>query len=89
MNKFDDKVDFTQQLVIKLLSKADNEHWNANDIYDVGCWFIGDVIGSLAQLRVIPLDELEERIKETLSNYLTDVFDNIGKQEQENSEKAN
>ena len=87
MKTTDDKILLTQELVSELAERASKKCWKPADVFDVGCWFLADVIGMVSEHRLVSIDELQRRTKEKLSDYLDDVFDNIRQIENEIKEE--
>lgn len=75
--KQQDKGKFVETLMDMYEEKAQESEWNPNDAFDVACWFLGDMVLSLADKKIIPLDELRKRVKEKTADWLDDVFSQI------------
>lgn len=75
--KHDDKVKFVGKL-LNLYDKTHNRNkWNENDMFDVLCWFAGELIVRIAEAHIIPEDELKERIKAKFNEQVDEVFEQI------------
>lgn len=70
-----------EKLLERLLSLYDNKaeecQWNPNDAFDMACWFLGEIIVTLAKQEIIPIDELHKRTKRKTAELIDDVFRQI------------
>ena len=76
-DKHDNKVKLVDELLDRYLKEYDKNEWNENDTFDVACWFFGRIIIRLYEANIIPEEELKERLKAKLIEYVDDVFKQI------------
>lgn len=76
-DKHDNKVKLVDELLDRYFKEYDKNEWNGNDAFDVACWFLGEIIIRLCEANIIPEEELKERIKAKLIEYVDDVFKQI------------
>lgn len=76
-----DKQKEKEQLVEELMDSYEDSYfengWNPNDTFDVACWFLGDMIMKLEADHIIPREELQQRIKQKLDEWVDNVFQQI------------
>ena len=76
-DKHDDKVKLVEKLMGMYVKKHNKNLWNENDMFDVCCWFVGEMILKICDAQIIPIEELHERINKKLIEHVDDVFEQI------------
>mgnify|MGYP006916175193 CR=1 FL=1 len=75
--KRQDKEKLVDDLIDMYAGKAEECNWNQNDAFDVACWFLGDMVMTIAEDKLIPLYELRKRVKKKTADWLDEVFSQI------------
>lgn len=78
-DKHEEKLKLVGDLIKLYVNKHNKNKWNENDAFDVACWFLGEIIVRMWEAHIIPEDELYERIKKKLNEFVDDVFEEISK----------
>lgn len=78
-DKRKEKLKLVDDLIKLYVNKHNKNKWNENDAFDVACWFLGEIIVMIWEAHIIPEDELHERMKKKLNEYVDDVFEEISK----------
>lgn len=78
-DKHEEKVKLVDDLIKLYVNKHNKNKWNENDTFDVACWFLGEIIVRVWEAHIIPEDELHERMKKKLNEYVDEVFEEISK----------
>ena len=76
-DKHDNKVKLVDELLDRYVKEHNKNEWNENDTFDIACWFLGEIIIRLCEANIIPEEELKERIKTNLIEYVDGVFKQI------------
>lgn len=78
-----DKNEEQKKLVDDLIKLYVNKHnknkWNGNDSFHVALWFLQEIIVRIWEAHIIPEDELHERIKKKLNEFVDYIFEDISK----------
>lgn len=77
-----DKIKLVNKFVSLYVDNHNKKLWNENDTFDVMCWFAGELIVKIYESHIIPTDELHKRMKDKLTEWIDDVFEQIKYEEE-------
>lgn len=74
--------DFVQRLIEMTNDKIVEKMWTANDLFDVATWYWNQIVESIAIESIIPVDNLEFRVRMLMRENIDKLF-NILKEDEE------
>lgn len=77
MTKKQEKEKLVEKYFDMFRNRQEKKGWDANDLFDVAYWFVEETIYTLADMDIIPKEDLQERIKYHLDKLVEDVFRHI------------
>lgn len=81
MDKKEDKEKLVEKFFEQYIKTHDKYMWNENDMFDVACWFMGDIIVAISNANIIPREKLHTRIKNKVVEWIDDVFKQLKERE--------